>query len=113
MGTLMKKYKFINIAKNTLQAEINSLKKLKSKFPNSFGKAVEAILDCKGKVVVTGVGKSGTIGAKISSTLASVGTPSFFIDANSCSHGNLGMVDNKDCIIIISLGGMSVELKDI
>tara|TARA_Y100001970_G_C14164501_1_gene820479 strand:- start:117 stop:1094 length:978 start_codon:yes stop_codon:yes gene_type:complete len=113
MGTLMKKYKFINIAKNTLQAEINSLKKLKSKFPNSFGKAVEAILDCKGKVVVTGVGKSGTIGAKISSTLASVGTPSFFIDANSCSHGNLGMVDNKDCIIIISLSGMSVELKDI
>tara|TARA_Y100000590_G_scaffold458280_1_gene612665 strand:- start:2110 stop:3078 length:969 start_codon:yes stop_codon:yes gene_type:complete len=109
----MKNYKFIDIAKKTIQAEIDSLKKLKNRFPKNFSQAVETILNCKGKVVVTGVGKSGTIGAKISSTLASVGTPSFFIDANSCSHGNLGMVDNKDCIIIISLSGISDELKDI
>jgi len=109
----MKKTTALEIGKKTLQIEIDSLKKLKNNFPKSFNKAVEAIVNCKGKVVISGVGKSGVIGAKISSTLASVGTPSFFIDANSCSHGNLGMIDNKDCLIIISLSGMSSELKNI
>ena len=109
----MKKRTALEIGKKTLQIEIDSLKKLKNNFPKSFSKAVEAIVNCKGKVVISGVGKSGVIGAKISSTLASVGTPSFFIDANSCSHGNLGMIDNKDCLIIISLSGMSSELKNI
>ena len=109
----MRKRTALEIGKKTLQIEIDSLKKLKNNFPKSFNKAVEAIVNCKGKVVISGVGKSGVIGAKISSTLASVGTPSFFIDANSCSHGNLGMIDNKDCLIIISLSGMSSELKNI
>ena len=109
----MKKRTALEIGKKTLQIEIDSLKKLKNNFPKSFSKAVEAVVNCKGKVVISGVGKSGVIGAKISSTLASVGTPSFFIDANSCSHGNLGMIDNKDCLIIISLSGMSSELKNI
>ena len=109
----MKKRTALEIGKKTLQIEIDSLKKLKNNFPKSFNKAVEAIVNCKGKVVISGVGKSGVIGAKISSTLASVGTPSFFIDAHSCSHGNLGMIDNKDCLIIISLSGMSSELKNI
>ena len=109
----MKKRTALEIGKKTLQIEIDSLNKLKNNFPKSFSKAVEAIVNCKGKVVISGVGKSGIIGAKISSTLASVGTPSFFIDANSCSHGNLGMIDNKDCLIIISLSGMSSELKNI
>tara|TARA_B100001540_G_scaffold248611_1_gene224231 strand:- start:241 stop:1206 length:966 start_codon:yes stop_codon:yes gene_type:complete len=108
----MKKQK-LDIGKKTLQIEIDSLKKLKNNFPKNFNKAVETIVNCKGKVIVSGVGKSGAIGAKISSTLASVGTPSFFIDANSCSHGNLGMIDNKDCLIVISLSGMSTELKNI
>ena len=109
----MRKRTALEIGKKTLQIEIDSLNKLKNNFPKSFSKAVEAIVNCKGKVVISGVGKSGVIGAKISSTLASVGTPSFFIDANSCSHGNLGMIDNKDCLIIISLSGMSSELKNI
>ena len=109
----MRKRTALEIGKKTLQIEIDSLKKLKNNFPKSFSKAVEAIVNCKGKVVISGVGKSGVIGTKISSTLASVGTPSFFIDANSCSHGNLGMIDNKDCLIIISLSGMSSELKNI
>ena len=109
----MKKRTALEIGKKTLQIEIESLNKLKNNFPKSFSKAVEAIVNCKGKVVISGVGKSGVIGAKISSTLASVGTASFFIDANSCSHGNLGMIDNKDCLIIISLSGMSSELKNI
>ena len=109
----MKKKTALEIGKKTLQIEIDSLKKLKNNFPKSFSKAVEAIVNCKGKVIISGVGKSGIIGEKISSTLASVGTPSFFIDANSCSHGNLGMIDNKDCLIIISLSGMSSELKNI
>ena len=108
----MKKQK-LDIGKKTLQIEIDSLKKLKNNFPKNFNKAVETIVNCKGKVIVSGVGKSGAIGAKISSTLASVGTPSFFIDANSCSHGNLGMIDYKDCLIVISLSGMSTELKNI
>ena len=109
----MKKKTALEIGKKTLQIEIDSLKTLKNNFPKSFSKAVEAIINCKGKVVISGVGKSGIVGKKISSTLASVGTPSFFIDANSCSHGNLGMIDNKDCLIIISLSGMSSELKNI
>ena len=75
----MKKINFQKIARNVIETEIKSLKKLKSNINSSFNKAVEAILNCKkGKVIVSGVGKSGIIGKKISSTFASVGVSSFF-----------------------------------
>ena len=110
----MKKKNFIPIAKEVIETEIRSLKKLKISINNSFNKAVRALINCKnGKVIISGVGKSGIIGKKISSTLASVGIPSFFVDAASCSHGDLGQISSNDVLILISFSGESAELKNI
>ena len=110
----MKSLIFKNIAKEVIDIEINSLKKLKKGINENFAKAVEAILNCKrGKVILSGVGKSGIIAKKISSTLASVGTPSFFVDASSCSHGDLGQISSNDVLILISNSGESSELRNI
>ena len=110
----MKKNKFITSAKNVIQTEIESLQALKNKIDKNFVKVIDAILNCKnGKVIISGVGKSGIIAKKISSTLSSVGTPSFFVDANSCSHGDMGQISSGDLLILISLSGESTELKNI
>jgi len=110
----MKKVNFQKIAKEVISLEIKSLIKLKSSINNSFSKAVQSIIECKnGKVIVSGVGKSGIIGKKISSTLASVGIPSFFVDASSCSHGDLGQISSNDVLILISFSGETSELKNI
>ena len=110
----MKKKNFIPIAKEVIESEIKSLKKLKSSINQSFNKVVEAIINCKnGKVIISGIGKSGIIGKKISSTLASVGIPSFYVDAASCSHGDLGKISSNDILILISFSGESSELKNI
>ena len=110
----MAKANFTKIAKEVIETEIQSLKKLKKNIKNSFNKAVQAILDCKkGKVIVSGVGKSGIIAKKIASTLSSVGTPSFFVDASSCSHGDLGQISSNNVLILISLSGETDELKNI
>ncbi len=110
----MKKVNFQKIAKEVITLEIKSLSKLKSSINSSFSRAVQAILECKnGKVIVSGVGKSGIIGKKISSTLASVGIPSFFVDASSCSHGDLGQISSNDVLILISFSGETSELKNI
>ena len=80
----------------------------------SFEKAVRAILNCKnGKIVISGAGKSGIIGRKISSTFSSIGIPSFFVDAGACSHGELGVISYNDIVILISNSGESEELKNI
>ena len=110
----MAKTNFTKIAKEVIETEIQSLKKLKKNIKNSFNKAVQAILNCKkGKVIISGVGKSGIIAKKIASTLSSVGTPSFFVDASSCSHGDLGQISSNDVLILISLSGETDELKNI
>ena len=110
----MKKKNFIPIAKEVIEAEIKSLKKLKSSINQSFNKVVEAVINCKnGKVIISGIGKSGIVGQKISSTLASVGIPSFYVDAASCSHGDLGKISSNDVLILISFSGESLELKNI
>ena len=110
----MKKNKFKKLAQEVIESEIKSLKKLKASIDNSFHKAVETIINCKkGKVILSGVGKSGIIAKKISSTLSSVGTPSFFVDASSCSHGDLGQISSNDVLILISNSGESAELKNI
>ncbi len=110
----MKKKNFIPIARDVIEAEIKSLKKLKLSINQSFNKVVEAIINCKsGKVIISGIGKSGIIGQKISSTLASVGIPSFYVDAASCSHGDLGKISSNDVLILISFSGESLELKNI
>ena len=107
------KNSFTSIGKRAVQSEINALKKLKKSINKDFSKIVNAILKCRGKVVFSGVGKSGIISKKISSTLSSLGIPSFYVDAGSCSHGNLGMISAGDILILISHSGESTELKNI
>ena len=110
----MKKNKFKKIAQEVILCEIKSLKKLKSSIDKNFHKVIETITNCKkGKIILSGVGKSGIIAKKISSTLSSVGTPSFFVDASSCSHGDLGQISSNDVLILISNSGESAELKNI
>ena len=101
------------IGKNVIDLQIKALKKLKNSISNSFDEAVKAIFKCKSKVIICGVGKSGIIASKISATLSSVGTPSFSISANDCSHGDLGRITNKDILILISYSGNTTELKNI
>ena len=110
----MKKNKFKKVAQEVILTEIKSLNKLKASIDNNFHKVIEAIINCKkGKIILSGVGKSGIIAKKISSTLSSVGTPSFFVDASSCSHGDLGQISSNDVLILISNSGESSELKNI
>tara|TARA_Y100000590_G_scaffold195545_1_gene221998 strand:- start:10852 stop:11823 length:972 start_codon:yes stop_codon:yes gene_type:complete len=107
------KNSYTSIGKEVIHAEIKALKKLKNSLNKNFNKIVSAILKCKGKVVFTGVGKSGIVSKKISSTLASLGIPSFYVDAGSCSHGDLGMISSGDILILISHSGETSELKNI
>jgi len=110
----MKKNKFKKVAQDVILTEIKSLKKLKTSIDNNFQKVIETIINCKkGKIILSGVGKSGIIAKKISSTLSSVGTPSFFVDASSCSHGDLGQISSNDVLILISNSGESSELRNI
>ena len=101
------------IGKEVIDLQIKSLKKLKNFINKPFEEAVESIVKCKSKVILCGVGKSGIIASKISATLASVGTPSFSISANDCSHGDLGRISSLDVLILISYSGNTDELKNI
>ena len=105
--------KIIQSAKRTLASELNSIKSLKSSFNSNFCKAVNLIFNTKGKVIVTGVGKSAHIGNKISATLTSTGTPSYFVHATEASHGDLGSIKKDDCVIAISNSGETLELNNI
>ena len=107
------KKNYINIGKNVIDLEIKGLKKLKKNFNSSFNNAVKAIAHCQSKIIIAGVGKSGLIAAKLAATFSSVGTPSFNISANDCSHGDLGSITKKDLVILISNSGNSEELKNI
>ena len=109
----MKKINYKKIAKSVIDLEIKALKKLKNSINNSFDEAVGAIVKCQSKVILCGVGKSGLIASKISATLSSVGTPSFSLSANDCSHGDLGSISKKDVLILISYSGSTEELKNI
>jgi arabinose-5-phosphate isomerase len=109
----MKKRNYKKIAKEVIELEIKALKKLKNSIKDSFNEAVEAITRCQSKVILCGVGKSGLKAAKISSTLSSIGTPSFSLSANDCSHGDLGSISKKDILILISYSGSTEELKNI
>ncbi len=109
----MIKKKFISNAKHVIELQIRALRSLKKHLNNSFNDAVIQLAKCQSKVVLCGVGKSGLIASKISSTLASVGTPSFNLLASEASHGDLGMISKKDILIIISNSGETRELKNI
>ena len=109
----MKKINYKNIAKDVINLEIKALTKLKKSLNKNFDKAVDAIVNCQSKIILCGVGKSGIIANKISATLSSIGTPSFSLSANDCSHGDMGSITKKDILILISYSGDSIELKNI
>ena len=109
----MNKSKIINRAKKTLITELKELKNLSKIFNNNFYKAVKLLSKVKGRIIVTGIGKSAHIGNKISATLTSTGTASYFIHATEASHGDLGAIKKNDCIIAISNSGETSELNNI
>ncbi|MBR0071996.1 MAG: SIS domain-containing protein, partial [Campylobacter sp.] len=96
-------------AKDVLRLEANELLRHAELIGDEIERAVNLILECKGKLIVTGVGKSGHIGAKIAATLASTGTPSFFMHPTEALHGDLGMVGKDDLVLAISFSGESEE----
>jgi len=108
---LTNKEKVIERAKNTLDIEANALISLKSRIDSSFYEAVDLLLHCKGRVIITGIGKSANIAQKIVATLNSTGTPSVFMHAADAIHGDLGVVQNDDVVICISNSGNSPEIK--
>ena len=109
----MNKKQIIYTAKKTLATEIKGIKSLSKTFNNNFHYAVNTIFNSKGTIIVTGVGKSAHIGNKIAATLASTGTPAFFIHATEASHGDLGNIKKNDCILAISNSGETHELNNI
>ncbi|MDP0506279.1 MAG: KpsF/GutQ family sugar-phosphate isomerase [Fusobacterium sp. JB019] len=105
-----RKLDIINKAKDLFDSEIEELKKVRNKLDENIEKAVDLILNCKGKVVITGIGKSGLIGKKIAATLASTGTHTVFMNSAEGLHGDLGMICTSDIVIAISNSGNSDEV---
>ena len=109
----MIKKKILNRAKKTLSTEIKEIQNLSKIFNDNFYRAVMLLSKVKGRVIVTGVGKSAHIGNKIAATLTSTGTPSYFIHATEASHGDLGGIKKNDCVLAISNSGETSELNNI
>ena len=108
----MSKKNYINLAKKAANIQIKELKKINKVFNKSFIKAIDLILNCKGKVIFAGVGKSGIIARKVSATFSSVGIPSFFCDPAQALHGDMGQIEKKDILIIFSYSGNTSELTN-
>ena len=102
--------KILEIARNVLEIESREVKKLSEKLDSQFIEATNLIFSCKGRVVVSGMGKSGHVGNKVAATLASTGTSSFFLHPAEAQHGDLGMVRSEDIVIAISYSGETEEL---
>ena len=98
------------IAQKVIQTEIDSLINLRDNIDDNFQTVIEQLLACKGKVIMSGMGKSGIIAKKIAATLASTGTPSFFIHPGEAYHGDLGMIEPQDAVILISNSGETNEV---
>jgi arabinose-5-phosphate isomerase len=101
---------YIEVAKRTIDIEGKSILALQQRIDNEFVRACEAMLNCSGRVIVTGMGKSHHIGSKIAATLASTGTPAFFVHPGEANHGDLGMIIKTDVVIAISNSGSSSEI---
>ena len=104
---------FVTAAKKVLKTEADALGKLKDDLPSDFSDLVKLILNLTGRVIVSGVGKSGHIGNKIAATLASTGTPAYFVHATEASHGDLGMITKQDLCLLISNSGETIEMFNI
>ena len=100
-------------AQRTFRIEIDALTALQNRLDHSFVEAVQLLLNCEGRIVVTGIGKSGHIARKMAATLASTGTPAFFMHAAEALHGDLGMITNQDIVIAISYSGKAQELMTV
>ena len=109
----MEKNKIISWAKEVLKTEAEAILKVMDQLDEEFIKAIECILKCEGKVIITAIGKSGHIGRKIAATMASTGTPAFFVHPSEAYHGDLGMISKKDVVIAISYRGASAEVLNI
>ncbi len=110
---LLNKDKILEIARRTIDIEIENIIELKKSLDGLFVKAIEILYNCKGKVILTGIGKSGHIARKISSTLSSTGTPSIFLHPSEAIHGDLGMIDKDDVVVAISNSGETEEILNI
>ncbi|WP_457600943.1 KpsF/GutQ family sugar-phosphate isomerase [Hydrogenivirga sp.] len=97
-------------ARRVIDEEIRGIEALRDSLDENFVRAVELILNCRGKVIVTGIGKSGHVGRKIASTLASTGTPAHFLHPSEALHGDLGVIDREDVVVAISNSGESAEV---
>lgn len=111
MGIAMEaNFDIVSEAKSIFDKEMEALVRTRDAIGSDFEKIVQLVLECKGKVILTGMGKPGHIGTKIAATLASLGTPSFFMHPGEAMHGDLGMVDDKDVVILMSYSGESEEV---
>lgn len=110
---MMKKVNVIKRAKEVLDIEVEAIQALESRIHKNFSDAIDLILKSKGRVVVTGMGKTGIIGQKFSATLASTGTPSLFLHSAEAIHGDLGRVTYEDVVIVISNSGSGEEIKQL
>lgn len=103
----------LELARQVLNTEADAVRALAGRLDDNFPQAVKLILACRGRVVVSGMGKSGHIGHKIAATLASTGTPAFFVHPGEASHGDLGMISQDDVVIALSNSGESAEITSI
>lgn len=108
-----KKNRYIDSAVKTINYEIEGLKSIINVLDKNYIDAIDLILKCKGRVIISGMGKSGHIANKIAATMASTGTPSFFIHPAEASHGDLGMITKEDVVMLLSNSGETKELRDI
>ena len=106
----MAAFDYVSSALRTIRLEAEAVTALSERINSQFTAACELILNCPGRVIVTGMGKSGHIGKKIAATFASTGTPAFFVHPGEASHGDLGMITKNDIVLAISYSGTSSEI---
>ena len=109
----MDREKILSYAKKVFAIEVDSLKSTLGSLGDEFVKAVDILLNTRGKVIVTGIGKSGLVGRKIASTMSSLGTPAIFLHIGEAAHGDLGVIDSQDSVMILSFSGETEEVTTI
>src|SRR5271170_1018044 len=102
----------LELAKQVLAIEARGVQELIGRLDGQFLVAVQLILNCRGRVIVSGIGKSGHIARKIAATFASTGTPAYFVHPAEASHGDLGMITDQDALLLLSNSGETAELRD-
>lgn len=107
------KIDFQQLGREVIATELTEITALQTRIDDSFSQACELLLSCKGRIIITGMGKSGHIGGKIAATLASTGSPAFFVHPGEASHGDLGMITKNDIVIALSNSGNTAELATI